>query len=187
MKLLKQNILRHTLVLGLTCALTLTYGTAPAAAGGGKSYHDRHSVHYHGKHYRHYKKHHKKHYKKHYNVNRHHHVYYHSYPRHRHHGHSRLFTGFVLGAVTATAAYNLSRQHNSRHDHTHSHNSASVSTTNKWVSHTPQYKQNTTRNCLQEREYTTTITVGNETVPAYGTACLQPDGSWKMGPPQPVR
>ncbi|WP_321392331.1 hypothetical protein [Emcibacter sp.] len=40
--------------------------------------------------------------------------------------------------------------------------------------------------CLQEREYQTTITVGNETVPAYGTACLQPDGSWKFGPAKQV-
>ncbi|MFC7050267.1 hypothetical protein [Emcibacter nanhaiensis] len=40
--------------------------------------------------------------------------------------------------------------------------------------------------CLQEREYQTTITVGNETVPAYGTACLQPDGSWQFGPAKQV-
>lgn len=29
------------------------------------------------------------------------------------------------------------------------------------------------------REYQTTIKVGNRTQPAYGTACLQPDGSWQ--------
>lgn len=33
--------------------------------------------------------------------------------------------------------------------------------------------------CLQQREYQTEITIGGETKPAYGTACLQPDGSWK--------
>ncbi|MGB5472054.1 MAG: hypothetical protein WBQ78_01085 [Gammaproteobacteria bacterium] len=33
--------------------------------------------------------------------------------------------------------------------------------------------------CLQEREYQTTVVVGGKNVPAYGTACLQPDGSWK--------
>jgi hypothetical protein len=36
--------------------------------------------------------------------------------------------------------------------------------------------------CLQEREYQTTVTVGGRQVEAYGTACLQPDGSWRRGP-----
>ena len=30
------------------------------------------------------------------------------------------------------------------------------------------------------REYQTTVTVGGETQEAYGTACRQPDGSWKV-------
>lgn len=38
--------------------------------------------------------------------------------------------------------------------------------------------------CLQEREYQTTVTVGGRQVEAYGTACLQPDGSWRRGPAQ---
>ena len=40
----------------------------------------------------------------------------------------------------------------------------------------------TDRSCLQIREYQTTITVGGQTVPAYGQSCLQADGSWKLGP-----
>jgi hypothetical protein len=40
--------------------------------------------------------------------------------------------------------------------------------------------------CLQEREYTTTVQIGGRNVEAYGTACLQPDGSWKRGPAEPV-
>ena len=40
--------------------------------------------------------------------------------------------------------------------------------------------------CLQQREYTTTVRVGGRSVEAYGTACLQPDGSWKRGPAQTV-
>lgn len=36
--------------------------------------------------------------------------------------------------------------------------------------------------CLQEREYTNKVIVGGKTVDAYGTACLQPDGSWRYGP-----
>ena len=50
----------------------------------------------------------------------------------------------------------------------------------------PQQVSYTHGSCLQEREYQTTITVGNEVVPAYGTACLQPDGSWKFGPAKQV-
>lgn len=29
------------------------------------------------------------------------------------------------------------------------------------------------------REYTETVTIGNKTQTAYGTACMQPDGSWQ--------
>ncbi len=34
--------------------------------------------------------------------------------------------------------------------------------------------------CLQEREYQTEIVIDDEVLPAYGTACLQQDGSWKV-------
>lgn len=35
------------------------------------------------------------------------------------------------------------------------------------------------------REYTETVKIGNRTETAYGTACMQPDGSWqKVGEPQ---
>jgi hypothetical protein len=40
--------------------------------------------------------------------------------------------------------------------------------------------------CLQTREYTSEINIGGQTVPAYGQACLQPDGSWKFGEAIPV-
>jgi hypothetical protein len=33
--------------------------------------------------------------------------------------------------------------------------------------------------CSQTREYTTTVTIGGEPQQAHGTACLQPDGSWR--------
>lgn len=48
-----------------------------------------------------------------------------------------------------------------------------------WVQPAPTWD----KSCLQVREYTTTIVVGGKTVPAYGQACLQPDGSWKFGLP----
>ena len=40
--------------------------------------------------------------------------------------------------------------------------------------------------CLQAREYTTTMVIEGKTAEAYGTRCLQPDGSWRYGPAQPV-
>ncbi|MEM9287214.1 MAG: hypothetical protein AAGA36_02645 [Pseudomonadota bacterium] len=36
--------------------------------------------------------------------------------------------------------------------------------------------------CLQRREYQTTVIIAGAPREAYGTACLQPDGSWLQGP-----
>ncbi len=44
-----------------------------------------------------------------------------------------------------------------------------------------QPQQASNSSCLQTREFQTFIEVGGRTVPAYGQACLQPDGSWKQG------
>jgi len=41
----------------------------------------------------------------------------------------------------------------------------------------PTYTDGQGRTC---REYQSTATVGGATQPAYGTACLQPDGSWRI-------
>ena len=41
----------------------------------------------------------------------------------------------------------------------------------------PAYQSNTGQYC---REYQQTVTVGGKTENAYGTACRQPDGSWKV-------
>lgn len=38
--------------------------------------------------------------------------------------------------------------------------------------------------CLQTREYQTVVVIGGAEREAYGTACLQPDGSWLKGPLQ---
>ncbi len=61
--------------------------------------------------------------------------------------------------------------------------------TQKQPVHSQNMAQNTAQNnnasCLQVREYQTTITVGGQSVPAYGQSCLQPDGSWKLGPAIP--
>jgi hypothetical protein len=47
-----------------------------------------------------------------------------------------------------------------------------------------EYRDYRSSTCLQEREYQTTVIVGGREVDAYGTACLQPDGSWQRGPVQ---
>jgi hypothetical protein len=50
----------------------------------------------------------------------------------------------------------------------------------------PQYANIAPVNtCLQQREYNTKIMVGGKQVNGYGTACLQPDGSWRYGAAQP--
>ena len=56
-----------------------------------------------------------------------------------------------------------------------------------WTSQAPVQPQiePTKSPCLQIREYQTTITVGDQTVAAYGQSCLMPDGTWKLGPAYP--
>ena len=50
----------------------------------------------------------------------------------------------------------------------------------------PEYANTAPVNtCLQQREYNTKIMVGGKQVDGYGTACLQPDGSWRYGAAQP--
>lgn len=48
------------------------------------------------------------------------------------------------------------------------------------VDATPVAPAYTTPSGLTCREYQTTVRVGNMLQPSYGTACLQPDGSWRI-------
>lgn len=41
----------------------------------------------------------------------------------------------------------------------------------------PAYQSSSGQTC---REYQTTVTVDGQSQPGYGTACLQPDGTWRM-------
>ncbi len=51
----------------------------------------------------------------------------------------------------------------------------------------PSYERGTgAGRCLQTREYQTVVRVGGREREAYGTACLMPDGSWRMGAPRLV-
>jgi hypothetical protein len=73
---------------------------------------------------------------------------------------------------------------------TYMHNNAADQGNNPQATSAPppplQYANTTPANtCLQQREYNTKIMVGGKQVNGYGTACLQPDGSWRYGAAQP--
>jgi hypothetical protein len=79
-----------------------------------------------------------------------------------------LLIGLVVGGILGYALN--SSQHDGGYPQTSTPPPASGSY---------QYSGNS---CLQEREYQTTVIVGGKEVNAYGTACLQPDGSWSRSP-----
>ncbi|MBT8121562.1 MAG: hypothetical protein KJO10_03410 [Gammaproteobacteria bacterium] len=131
------------------------------------------------KHYsRHYKrdrKHYYKHDKRHYGHNYGHGGYGTSYYRDDDDD-EKLLIGLVVGGILGYAL-NESTQNNvddydAYYDDTAYRGNTSTVNTSSYGS------------CLQEREYQTTVVVGGREVDAYGTACLQPDGSWKRSPPQ---
>jgi hypothetical protein len=152
------------------------------------AYRSRHRDHdgYAGKHY----KRDRKHYSKHYKRDRKHHY------KHdkRHYGHKyghggygttyyrdddddeKLLIGLVVGGILGYAL-NEGTQNNVDDYDTYYDNS--VYRGNTSTVNSPSHGT-----CLQEREYQTTVVVGGREVDAYGTACLQPDGSWKRSPPQ---
>ena len=62
-------------------------------------------------------------------------------------------------------------------------NASQPDTTQYITAPSPQYPQPTPGStCLQEREYRMKVMVGGKEADAYGTACLQPDGSWYREP-----
>ena len=104
--------------------------------------------------------------------------------RHHHGGHT---AANVLLGVTAGLLFLDVVGRANRHDN------ASAGTPRRVyrVAEPPRYAPppqptTTATNCLQTREYQTTIVIAGEEKEGYGTACLQPDGSWLMGPPKLV-
>lgn len=89
-----------------------------------------------------------------------------------------LVTGLVLGGILGYAINGA--QHSAPYGYNDPYPRAQPNT---YPPDSYAYSDDT---CLQEREYQTTVVVGGKHVPAYGTACLQPDGSWRRGPPQTV-
>ena len=86
----------------------------------------------------------------------------------------KLLIGLVVGGIVGYAIN--SAQHRKVYSYPDRYPTQQPSV---YPASSPQYSSST---CLQEREYQTTVVVGGRNVPAYGTACLQPDGSWRQGP-----
>ncbi len=162
----------------------------PAITLAGDRNHDRHGSGHSGGHGhkqdRHFKRNHKRHNKRHYGYNKHKYKGHH-YPRYYgHRGYGRnyyydddndellfgLITGGILGYALNQSQHNQrqynQRQYNQRYDYPPA----------------PDTYRQSGGNCLQQREYQTTVNVGGRSVDAYGTACLQPDGSWTHSPPR---
>ncbi|WP_138379820.1 hypothetical protein [Luteithermobacter gelatinilyticus] len=193
-------IKKTALVMGV-----LSFGliTTVEANAGGRHHKGGHHYkkHHYGHHYRSHYKHHKHHYRHHYRPHYRSHYYGHyGYGRYYHHpyryGRGLHFRGHFHGHGSGDVALGLiaggllvygltqAAQSHPKTETAPAYVQQPVQGSG-WVASSPQQIR-TNSSCLQEREYQTTITVGNETVPAYGTACLQPDGSWKFGPAKAV-
>ncbi|MCF8475186.1 MAG: hypothetical protein K9G26_10865 [Emcibacter sp.] len=132
-----------------------------------------------------------RHYNKH-NYNRHNYSrYYGNYNNHNHHGGGEVALGLLTGGLLF---YALTANQRSRDTVYVQQQPVYVQQQpvyvqpqgQQWTQQQPvqqQMAQNSS--CLQIREYQTTITVGGNMVPAYGQSCLQPDGTWKLGPAIP--
>ncbi len=106
--------------------------------------------------------------------------------RHRGNG-GAVILGVLAGGLLFSALNSNQRRHNDRRNQTVYVQQQPVyvqPTQQQWTARRPVQPQNSS--CLQVREYQTTITVGNQSVPAYGQSCLQPDGTWQLGPATPV-
>lgn len=96
------------------------------------------------------------------------------------------FAGAVLGAlVGSSVGRDLDRYDELQAQHVLEHNRSGEKTL--WVNPDAGHEVSVmpTRTFQAEsgeycREYQTTATVGGKTEQAYGTACRQPDGSWKV-------
>ena len=147
--------LKTPIVLAVMMAMTLT--TSGTAWAGGKHQYDRHGNGHHQKHH-HYK--------------RHHHSGY-SYRRYDSDDDEKLLIGLLLGGVFGYAIGNTSQSY--------APEPAYYPPASSYPA--PSYNSGgSASTCLQEREYQMKVMVGGKAADAYGTACLQPDGSWHRGP-----
>lgn len=174
-------------------ALSLgAFGVAPVSQAFA-DHRDRDRGHHHKK-YKHYKKHHNKHnyqyskhhykHNRHYKNRRHYNRHYSGHYNYRHHNNHG--GEVALGMLTGGLLFYALTANNKPERETVYVKERPVYVQppeQRWVAQRPAQPQD--RSCLQVREYQTTITVGGQSVPAYGQSCLQPDGSWKLGPAIP--
>jgi len=92
----------------------------------------------------------------------------------------KLWIGLLGGGILGYTLGNVIQNHGD--DQGYYPQPASAPPPRPVAQYETSYANNT---CLQEREYRSKIMVGGKQVEGYGTACLQPDGSWRYGPAQP--
>jgi len=148
--------LKTPVVLTIIMAMTLTASGATWA--GDKHRYQRHGNGHHQKHH---------HYKRHHNSG-------HSYRRYDSDDDENLLIGLLLGGVVGYAISSANQSVTPDPIHYSSAVPAYPAA--------PYSSGTSASTCLQEREYTMKVIVGGKAADAYGTACLQPDGSWYRGP-----
>ena len=104
--------------------------------------------------------------------------------RHNNHG-GEVALGMLAGGLMFYALTSNQRSNNYNRNIYVQQQPVYVQPQQQWTQRRPVQPQQPDRSCLQVREYQTTITVGGQNVPAYGKSCLQPDGTWKLGPAIP--
>ena len=95
---------------------------------------------------------------------------------HDNHNNYKLWLGILGGGIAGYALSTIHQDQGAAQVYYPPVNSASPATVSRYET---TYPGNT---CLQQREYRSKIMVGGKQVDGYGTACLQPDGSWRYGP-----
>jgi len=148
--------LKTPVILAAMMAMTLTFSDTVRADG--KHQYDRHGNGHYQKH-QHYKRHNKPGY---------------SYRRYDSDDDEKLLIGLLLGGVFGYAISNAGQS--TAPDPIYYPPASSPYPA-------PSYSTGAgASTCLQEREYQMKVMVGGKAADAYGSACLQPDGSWYRGP-----
>ena len=175
------RIFKTSSVAAAILATTLAGSAGAWADGDRHGYRSQHHSHNRGHHYDRHQSHKGKSYSK---------GYHRGYPRgygghykdHDDDDQEKLLIGLLVGGVVGYAIGNQPRAP----DYGTTLYSPAPSQPQVEVYPAPQYSYGTGSTCLQEREYQTKVIVGGKQVDAYGTACLQPDGSWRRTPAQLV-
>jgi hypothetical protein len=102
-----------------------------------------------------------------------------NYRRHNSDDDEKLIYGLLVGGLFGYVIGNANQAANNQPDY-------APPQTGYTPPATPDQYSGPASTCLQEREYQMKVIVGGKQVDAYGTACLQPDGSWYRGPAKVV-